>query len=119
MTDFDLHTKLANVVVAGMSQDDLIEKARNDLENEYQYNFESIISDIMDNLDAVLESEIDLVKLAIEDGARIVQATEPEVYGRWDWITDDQASDMSFDSDVNAAINYLATMYADWMLDTK
>jgi len=37
-------------------------------------------------------------------GIRLVQATEPEVYGRWDWIDDvgNNASDMSFATEEEA-----------------
>lgn len=48
-------------------------------------------------------------------GVRLVQATEPEIYGRWDWIDDanGNASDMSFPTEEEAIEDFLQTSITD------
>lgn len=55
-------------------------------------------------------AHLDKVRRTLNNmGVRIVQATEPEVFGRWDWIDDanSNASDMSFATEEEAIEDFL------------
>lgn len=56
-------------------------------------------------------TERELETLCDEGGVRLVQAEEPEVFGRWDWLDDDSnASDMSFETKEEAMLDAVATL---------
>ena len=42
-----------------------------------------------------------------ELGIRIVQSEDEETLGRWDWLSDEEASDTSFDTEREAMLNAL------------
>lgn len=48
--------------------------------------------------DIIALTDAELEEICEDNEVRLVQATEPEVAGRWDWLQDDagNASDMSF-----------------------
>lgn len=116
----NLYNKVACQVAESMELDDLIQHCTDSIEEQYNDDPAAFFYDVFNHWDEFVDdTEFNWPDLAREHGARLVQAQEPEVLGRWDWIDDggQSASDASFETEREAAINFLVTLYAESLID--
>lgn len=66
--------------------------------------------------DVILMMEcVNAISLCAEHGVRLVQAQEPEIYGMWDWIDDNnKVCECSFDSEQEAAEDAVKALRSVW-----